>query len=158
MNETVCYFVVEPGNVQGRNFFLSTFTVQMLSFLVNVLTTLQVHSGLGTIGIDHFAHFSALRMRQSLCHERGVWRIPRKLWLWENKQPPVITSLFSSCLKHIFVTVQEQKNVFIIQIKTQHEVLSNKINCRLYTSQNHLPVYWVQNPSRHWGKKFNLRF
>lgn len=46
MNETVCYFVVEPGNVQWRNFFLSTFTVQMLSFLVNVLTTWQVHSGL----------------------------------------------------------------------------------------------------------------
>ena len=35
-------------------------------------------------------------------------------WLSANKQPPVITSLFSSCLKYIFVILQEQKNVFII--------------------------------------------
>ena len=35
-------------------------------------------------------------------------------WLPANKQPPVITSLFSSCLKYIFVTLQERKNVFII--------------------------------------------
>lgn len=28
-------------------------------------------------------------------------------WLSANKQPQVITSLFSSCLKYIFVTIQE---------------------------------------------------